>query len=280
MTRHVLVKLPDEVYSELEKRAREEGYVLVSDFVRDLISRELGKSPFNPRKLEQRIDRLENGDLPPRLQDAIWKLIEEAIAAKMASGASELGTTVPEDSLEKLYRRIEREVQKLLIPWTEKIDDLAKRLAQLTEEVEEIKNKLSQEGGKEGVVEGAERKRWHSEEQREKKRFTALDRLKAQGIIFESDLRTIRFKDSFFEKLKRGGAKIISTSRYGRIAVHPETWERFMQVLNESASGDDAEVLEKLDDEHLKMLFSALREDGLLIFDRSLGRWILEEGVG
>ena len=280
MTRHVLVKLPDEVYDELEKRAKEEGYVLVSDFIRDLISRELGKSPFNPRKLEQRIERLENGDLPPRLQDAIWRLVEEAIAAKMASGATPSEVTVSEESLERLYKRIEREVHKLLIPWTEKIDDLAKRLAQLTEEVEEIKSKLGEGSGKEGGIENVEKRRWHQEEQREKKRFTALDRLKVQGIIFESDLRTIRFKDSFFEKLKRGGAKIIPTSRYGRIAVHPETWERFIQVLNESTSGDDAEVLEKLDNEQLKMLFSALREDGLLIFDRSLGRWVLEEGVG
>ncbi len=273
MVRHLLIKLPDEVYRELEERAREEGYALVSDYVRELIARELDKSPFNPRKLEQRLERLENGDLPPRLQDAIWRLIEEALSSKIASGVELSGTVDLDEVLDKLNKKIEREVQKNIIPWTEKIDDLARRIAQLAEELEELKSKIEKES------EGAEKKGKAVEVPKERKRFTALDRLKSQGIIFESELRTIRFKDSFFEKLRRGGAKIINTTRYGRIAVHPETWERFMQVLSESDSGDDAEVLEKLDSEPLKMLFSALREDGLLIFDRSTGRWVLEEGV-
>ncbi|ALU12453.1 hypothetical protein EYM_03950 [Ignicoccus islandicus DSM 13165] len=277
MTRYVLIKLPEELYEELEKRAREEGYTLVSDFVRDIINRELGKTPFNPRKLEQRIERIENGDLPPRLQDAIWRLIEEALSAKLASQLP-LDEVSSVESLEKLNKKIEREIQKLLIPWTEKIDDLAKRIAQLTEELEEIKEKVNTEKTKE-EEEVSERKQRRMDEHKERRRFTALDRLKAQGIIFESDLRTIKFKDSFFEKLRKGGAKILTTSRYGRIAVHPDVWEKFLEVLNESTSGDDAEVLEKLDSEALKMLFSALREDGLLIFDRSLGRWVLEESV-
>jgi metal-responsive CopG/Arc/MetJ family transcriptional regulator len=42
LARIVALKLPDDVYRELERKAKRLGYSLVSDYVRDIIMRELG----------------------------------------------------------------------------------------------------------------------------------------------------------------------------------------------------------------------------------------------
>ncbi len=294
MTKVIKLELPDDVYAELEERAKNEGFALVSDYLREIISRELGKSPFNPRALESRLEKLERGELPPKLYDAIWQIVEEVLASKLPEtlGSVEGASVVQLDEDEianKVYKKVERKVQELIIPWTQKIDEIARRLADIKEEVDELKEEVKaiKEGSRESerapTIRHREREEQqspraaHRQEGREERRFTAIDRLRMQGAVFEDELRTIRAKDFFFRKLERAGAKILHTEKHGRIAVDPEAWEEFLRVLDESTTGEEEEVLEKLDKEALKKLFMALREEGILIFDSASRRWTITE---
>ncbi|UXD22378.1 hypothetical protein IPA_04060 [Ignicoccus pacificus DSM 13166] len=286
MTKVIMLKLPDDVYEELERRAKAEGYALVSDYVKELISRELGRAPVDLRAIQERLDKLESGSLPPRLYDALWNIVEEVLSSKLPElvGNLEEGA-VDAESLSKIERKMERKMQDMIIPWTQKIDELAKKIADLTEELEKVKEELDElkEARKERseAVERREFRREHREVQEERtehvqRRFTAMDRLRQQGAVFEDELRTIRSKDYFFKKLERSGAIIVPTQRHGRVAVHPEAWEEFLQALRESKSGDEEEVLERLDKEALKKLFMALRSEGAIIFDSGSREWKLE----
>jgi chromosome segregation ATPase len=278
-----VLKLPEEIYEELEKRAKIEGFALVSDYIRELISRELGRAPVDLRTIQERIDKLESGSLPPRLYDVIWNIAEEILSSKLPDMLSDVELSESNVDITKLERRIERKMQDMFNPWTQKIDELARKLGELTEEVDKlkeeidsIKDKLEKEREQKSVypesrvvAERFEHKAEHA------RRFTAMDRLRQQGAVFEDELRTIRAKDFFFRKLERSGAKIVVTQRHGRVAVHPDAWEEFLKILEESKSGDEEEVLEKLDKDALKKLFLALRQDGSLIFDSGSREWKL-----
>ena len=286
MSKHIVIKLSDDIYEELEKRAKEEGFLLVSDYIRELISRELGKRPFNPRIIEARLEKLEMGELPPRLYDSIARIVEETLASKLPEVISSISEgempSISEDKvLEKIARKLEREVQRELIPWTQKIDEIARKLADLKEEVEKLKDEINEIKEARKSFE-KEPQRSHSyqpqqyyEQRYEKRerRSTAIDRLKRQGAVFEDELRSIRSKDYFFAKLKSSGAIVLQTQRHGRIAVHPEAWQEFLRVLEESESGNEEEVLEKLDNEGLRKLFEALRNEGDQIYDSGTRSW-------
>ena len=131
MSKVVKLKLSDDLYKELEERAKSEGYALVTDYIRELLARELSRSPTNPREIEARLERLERGELPPRLYDAIWRVVEEVLSSKLSS-LSEEGIEVSmneEEIVNKVVKKVERKLQDMIIPWTQKIDTMAKKIA-------------------------------------------------------------------------------------------------------------------------------------------------------
>ncbi len=286
VVKHLVLKLSDEFYEELKKRAQEEGFALVSDYVLELLSRELERSPFNPRALEARLERLERGELPPALQEAIWRLVEEAISDKLASAlgeGGEINITVNEDEIaerimDKIMRKLERKLVDMVNPWSEKVDKLALQLSELREKLEELEEKLKQEEAPQAPKKEAtpvkeerfEHRFEHKEEHRTRTRKRAIDILRERKVNFEEDMSFARNLDKLLEKLRRDGAIVIETTKYGRIAIHPEAWEEFWSKLQEAGSSDE-EVREVLDDERLFRLFEALREDGLIYYKAGEG---------
>ncbi len=264
MPRIVAVKLPDDVYRELEKRAREEGFVLVSDYVREVIMRELGRSEVSVRGIEERLSRIEEGVLPTKLYERIVEIVRSAFT-ELVQGGGEGGGGIDE---ERIMSRLERRVQDLVNPFTAKVDSLAGRVAELFERIENLEERISRiEDELKKVKEHAERGYVRH------RRSSAIERLKRDGVVFESELTWLRSKAAFFERLRREGAKVIEAAGE-RIAVDPGFWREFVDKLASISTSSDEEIRDKLSEKEYK-LFVKLREDGLVYYDSSKKAWRL-----
>ncbi len=265
MVRIIAVRLPDDVYKELERRARESGYTLVADYVKDIIMRELGKGGVSIRGIEQRLSRIEEGDLPPRLYERIWMIAQSA--------AQELMKNLQPQAIdqEKLAARVARMVQDLINPWTAKVDQLAGRIAELYEKLEELSSRLSE------VEAHIKKLETHPVHEQRHRRKTAIERLKEQGVIFESDVKWIRDRDAFFEKLRREGAIVIEVGGE-RVAMDRRFWETFRDKVEKLPTVSDEEIHILLTEPQYK-LFRKLKEEGLIYFDSTKRAWRFIEEV-
>lgn len=272
MARLVAIKIPDDIYRELERRAKEAGYTLVSDYIRDIVLRELGRAGISLRGIEERLTRLEEGELTPRLYERILEIVKSALAESVEKTLTVGGTIeTKEDTTDKIVQRIERKVMDIINPFTAKVDSIASKLADLIERVEVLEErveKLEEElkKAKEQVV------------QKPHHRRTAIDRLKEQGVVFESELRWLRDRSAFFERLRREGA-IIFDVKGERVAIHPSFWSKFKDKVEKLPTAIDDEVRVLLRDTEYK-LFSKLREAGLVYYDSSKKAWKFVQQLG
>ncbi len=270
MARIIAVKLPDEVYKELQRRSREEGYTLVSDYLRDLILRELGREPRSIRSLIEFVEKLEEGDLPPRLYERIWGIVRSIVQEAIR----ELPDTAAIIEEEKIVQRLERRLQDIINPWTSKIDDLASKLASIIERIEVFEDKLSQ---LEDKIKQFESRHEHPPHGRVTRKRSAIERLREQGIVFESDVQWLRDRDAFFERLRREGAVILNIGGE-RVAIDQGFWEMFREKVEQLPTSNDEEIRVLLTEPQYK-LFQRLRENGLIYFDATKRAWKFIEKV-
>ncbi|MEM0153783.1 MAG: ribbon-helix-helix protein, CopG family [Ignisphaera sp.] len=101
--RIIVIKIDDKLYEELEKRVKDEGLLTISEYIRSLIMRELGK---------QSVDEV--GD---------------------ASRRSQL-------VLDRIVSLVERRIQDRINPFTFKIDELSRKTAEVIERIEGIEQKI------------------------------------------------------------------------------------------------------------------------------------------
>jgi len=265
LARLIAIKIPDDVYKELERRAKDAGYTLISDYVRDIILRELGRAGISLRGLEERLTRLEEGELTPRLYERILEIVKSVLAESVEKTLEVSNMVeIKKDVADKIVQRIERKVMDIINPFTAKVDSVASKLADLIEKVEVLEqriDKLEEElkRAKEQVI------------QKPHHRRTAIDRLKEQGVVFESELRWLRDRDAFFERLRREGAIILDV-KGERIAVYPSFWSKFKDKVEKLPTTIDDEIKVLLRDIEYK-LFSRLREAGLVYYDASKRAW-------
>ncbi len=286
----VVIRLPDDVYRELEERARREGFTLVSDYIKSLILRELGRGGVDLRTIEERLERLEAGELPQPLVERIGSIVR-AVLQEELKGIQGL------ENLDKVLARIERRVQDMINPWTGKIDrvyqlvaDLQERLEALEEEVKRVKEALEQQKSRLEQVEQREHRfeapRRHAyqyyqhggEEGFKRRRRTAIEWLRENGVLFESELTRLRDRDAFFEKLRREGALVIELPGE-RVAVDREYWSRFIDRLRRVNAVREDEIRAIMDDTMFK-LFQKLKEAGLVYFDTRSGVWRVSRELG
>ncbi len=238
--RVLLVKLPEDAYRALEQRARAEGYNLVSDYVRAVIMRELGYEGY-----VSRIDRLEH-----RIEELEKK--REGIDA------------------EKLRKQVERTVMDLVNPFTAEVQRIKQQVAELVERIEGIEEKIKELSETQRPARPAP--------QRYEKRKSGIDRLREQGVLFESDLTRLRDRDRFFAYLEREGAVILHAEGE-RIALYPDFWEGFKEKLARIHTNIDDEVRKMLTPTEYR-LFRVLKESGLIYYDSSTKTWRLIEEPG
>lgn len=272
MARIVAFKLPDDLYEELERRARRLGYSLVSDYVRDLVLRELGYGGA--------------GGGAGVSAEEIRRIVQE----ELRKLAEEKGLRVEPVDVNKLAARLERKIQDMINPWTAKIDSLSARVAELQEKLEEIEERLKslekqaaerpqsqhaayqpRPGGFHARFEGGERREYRGGGRRR----SASERLREQGVVFEHDVQWLRDRDAFFEKLRREGAVILNLGGE-RVAVDPGFWRNFKEKLHDLPTANDDEIRVLLTREQYE-LFRRLKESGMIYFDASEKRWKFAE---
>ncbi len=272
MPRYIAIKLPDDVYRKLEERARNQGFTLVSDYIRNLILRELEKPSISMHDIESRLSRLEEGELTPQLYQRIWEIASRALKEKIGEVEAEGGRI----SIEKMFNKLERRIQDLINPWTAKIDQLASKIADLYERIEALEQRLNEVTNE--VKELTKRTHYHAVEQRIVKRRSAIERLKEQGVVFESEVKWLRDRDLFFDRLRREGAVIIDVGGE-RVAIDKRFWENFIDKIEKLPTSNEEEIKILLTEPQFK-LFKKLREAGLIYFDSTKKCWKLTEKIG
>lgn len=272
----VAIRLPEKAYKELEERAKKLGFQLVSDYVRAIILKELGKAkPPLIEELEFRLTRIEEGEIPPKLYERIWKIVLSALEEEGVGKLSvEELKPVLEKWLDTLTSRIDRRVQDLINPYTARVDEVLRRIAELHERIENLEERVKQ-------IEERIREQKTPPRQLQpyqEKRKTGIERLKEQGVVFESELYRLRNRDAFFDYLARSGAKIIE-AKGERIAVDPEFWEKFtIKLLEEISTSNEDEIKILLTKQEYR-LFQKLKESGLLYYDSISRKWKLVEPI-
>ena len=265
--RIVAVRVPEEVYRELERKAKRLGFSLVSDYVRSIVLRELGyTSGVEPREDVERIVR-----------DVIERRVEQLIA----EGKVEVKPIDMEKLVDTIVKRVERRLQDIINPWTAKIDSLSARIAEVIERIEDVEkrvekleNQLSQLQEKERTTQPY----YQPQAEKRARRRTAIERLREQGVVFEHEVQWLRDRDAFFERLKREGALVLAVGGE-RIAIDREFWESFREKVEMMPTANDDEIRVLLTKQQYE-LFKKLKEAGLVYFDATKRVWRFTEDIG
>lgn len=214
--------------------------------------------------IEVRLSDSELATLEKRAKDAGYQDVRAYVEAIIKGGAQP-----PEQgSLDALSKRVERLIQDVLNPFTQKVDDLAKRLAQIEEALEELRQARPQQA--------QEVKETARETKREGAQgSTALERLRRQGVVFQEELQWLRAPDRFFAKLEREGA-VVLTLGDGRAAVDPDFWKKFVAEVESTSLKDSRQVSDKVQadlGDRASALFNKMVRSGLVIYDEDQRRW-------
>lgn len=231
----ITLRLDEKVYEELLKRAKEEGFSTVAEYLNTLILRIVEEKP--------QISGVREG-------------VEDSSKKSFV--------------VDRLLSLIERKIQDNINPFTQKIDDLGRRVAMIIERIEGLEERVN---SLEEKVKNIEALRTESREQK-RVRKTAIEILREQKAIFERDIVSkIRDRDSFFARLEREGAIVIE-AKDERIAVEPQFWHNFISKLKNVRTNNDEELKKLLDPIELRLM-QKLRESALLVFDGTSKSWSL-----
>ncbi|MCC6047442.1 MAG: hypothetical protein LM571_04575 [Desulfurococcaceae archaeon] len=192
------------------------------------------------------------------VEDVLVRIVNEFLSGR----ASKPESRADERSLRTLL--------DILNAYTGKIDELNRRVSQVVEILEGISSRLQN-------LEEQLRSTVQQPKQVEKRepRKSALDILKEQGVMFESDIASkIKNRDAFFERLKRGGAVVIALAKE-RVAVDPDFFTRFKDRVAKLSSSSDDILSRELEKSELRLL-KALSSSGLAYFDSTRKRWVIE----
>ncbi len=231
----IMVKIPEEAYNKLIEKARSQGYVMLTDYVRDLLLREAGFGEVVEKPTEK-----------PEVD------VDEVVS--------------------KAVSRAERKIMDLVNPFTAKVDEIARRLGEVLERIESLEEevkKVKEELGK--VKEQAAHISAQPSPPRPRK--SAIDRLREQGAVFESDVKWLRDRDAFFDRLEREGAVIITVAGE-RVALDPGFWEKFKSKVAEITTTDEEQIKLMLSRVEMR-LFEKLKRAGLLYYDATAKAWRL-----
>jgi len=171
--------------------------------------------------------------------------------------------------------KLQRSIMDLLNPYTAKLDDLSRRLGTVIEILENLAERISSlENSLKEVKEGYTPRVEAPHEVKHRERKSALDFLREQKVMFESDITgRIRNRDAFFERLKRGGAIVLELSNE-RVAVDPNFWEEFKKRLSELTSNLDRDISRMLGKAGAALL-KALMRDAQVYYDATRKKWVL-----
>ncbi|MCE4611606.1 MAG: hypothetical protein F7B17_06530 [Desulfurococcales archaeon] len=171
--------------------------------------------------------------------------------------------------------RLERRIVDLINPFTAKIDEMNRRLAEIMEMLEERKA----ESIEVEETEKPERRvlpRPPRPEARERG-ADALSRLREEGVLFSEEATWIKSPERFFRYLEKRGAVVLDLDGE-KVAVDPGLWEKFREFVESLEVSDSEEaariVGEELGDKAAR-LFKKLVSTGMLTFDEDRRTWTI-----
>ncbi len=231
----IIIKVPYEVYLRLFERSRVEGYSLLSDYVKAIIYRELGleTTPSRIERIEKKVSELEE-----RMEGI---------------------------DVDKIANRLARRIHDMVNPISAEITRLQSRIADIIERIDGIEDRL-------GKLEQRVNQFIEHPPHREVTRKRGIDRLREEGVLFESELKRLRDRDRFFAYLEREGAKVIEAAGE-RIAVYPDFWEDFKKKLFEEIDTSNEDIIRKVLTETEYRLFQKLFNSGLIYYDSIDKKW-------
>jgi hypothetical protein len=213
--------------------------------------------------------------LPP--EEAVRKYIIDSLKGE----APKLQEMPTQPSITKSdFTKLQRMIIDILNPFTAKVDDVSRKISQMIEILEELGIKVS---ALEKVVEEYRARpiRARAEAAKEvtareapphRERKSAMDFLREQKIMFESDIaRRIRNRDAFFERLRRDGAVVLEL-RDERVAVDPDFWDEFINELESINTNVDDDLKKKMRKDSY-ILLKALAHSGSAYFDNTEKKW-------
>ncbi len=197
-------------------------------------------------------------DLP--IEDALLTIVNNAI-------------TSPTEKTSKHEERSLKSIIDAVNAYTGKIDEMNRRLSHIIELLEDLTARIQNlEDEVSNILRTAQQAK---PEEKKEPRKSAIDILKDQKVMFESDIASkIRNRDAFFDKLRRSGAVVLELAKE-RVAVDPEFFEEFKKkVQNLSVSSEDAlqRELGKVEVKLLKVLMSS----GVAYFDGVKKKWVID----
>ncbi len=206
------------------------------------------------------------------------------LAAELLYEALEQESRAAPDTAREEIRRtaaqLTRKVQDLLVPYTGKLDELQRTLAQVSEKLEQLGEEIAklQERAQSPPprppatqTTSPEARAPPSYRRAPPGRPTAMERLRQQGAVFQSDLKWLNNPPAFFEKLRREGAVVMQLGgEY--VAVDPEYWAKMERTLAQVAEEDPEEAARKLP-RPMDRLFRLLYENERAYYDSIEKGW-------
>jgi len=208
----------------LKEKAAEEGYELLSSYVRDLVLSTLGKPS------QQGIDRA-------KLKSMVTRITQDVI---------------------NQYISVVEELKR-------KYAELIERIENLETRINVLQTQLSKQVARYQYYQPA---RQLSRRQRK----SGIERLREEKVLFESSLRGLKNRDSFFKYLGREGAKIIVLDGE-RVAIDREYWDELKHKIFEEISTNIDDEIKKMLDPIGYEIFQGLKRSGLIYYDSSQQRW-------
>ena len=222
-----------------------------------------------PRKEYEALEALAERRGYPLVSDYIRAVVGEILSGSQA-GCQPINTR---ELAEEIAKRLERRISDLINPFTAKIDEINRRLGDLIELLEEKTARSEEEPSQ-----PRPRREARAERPVERgRRASAIDRLREQKIVLYSDVAWMKAPRKLFDKLEREGAIVIDAGGE-LVAVDPEFWDRFVEVVQEIGVSDPEEAESLLVGslgEAGGKLFHLLLRAGLVYYDRDAGQWVV-----
>lgn len=173
---------------------------------------------------------------------------------------------------EKLRSRIERLVQDMVNKQLEPVYKIRQQVVQIYEKLDMIEDRLKDIENQVKQLQAEKQQVAMRTMLQRRPRKTGIQRLREEKVLFESSLRGLKYRDSFFKYLEREGAVIINLSAE-RVAVDPEFWEEFKHKLFEEIKTNNEDEIKKILSPLEYELFRRLRQDAIIYYDSIARKW-------
>jgi len=197
------------------------------------------------------------------LSDYVRELVLSAL------GKTSKPLSLDKDKLKSIVTRI---AQDVINQYMSIIEDLRRKYAELVERIENIETRLSELQGQ--IPKQPVRYQYYQpqRQQARRQRKSGIERLREEKVLFESNLRGLKNRDSFFKYLEREGAKIIVLDGE-RVAVDRDYWDELRRKIFDEISTNIDEEIKKILDPIGFEIFQRLKRSGLIYYDSSQQKW-------